>query len=227
MLLVSGSSWVNAQLAVTTATLNGTVTDPSGAIVPHATVRLSSAQNGIARTADSDASGRYTFTQLPPATYTLAIQASGFESYTQTGIVLDSGQSATQNVTLTVGATTQQIVVNAQASQLNTDNANISADIDAKHVVELPLNLRTGLPAGVGDALRVVLKRLRRRGDSGCVVIRQRLLQAGQIGKQPLRLDRIDIGTRDRVAAGRRRQSEIARGRRRVLRRHGKRPAAA
>jgi hypothetical protein len=118
-LLVSGSSWVNAQLAVTTATLNG-----------------------IARSVDSDAGGRYTFTQLPPATYTLAIQASGFESYTQTGIVLDSGQSATQNVALTVGATTQQIVVNAQASQLNTDNANISADIDAKHVVELPLNLR-------------------------------------------------------------------------------------
>ncbi len=84
-LLVSGSTWLNAQLAVTTATLNGTVTDPSGAIVPHATVRLSSAQNGIARNVDSDASGRYTFTQLPPATYTLAIQASGFESYTQTG----------------------------------------------------------------------------------------------------------------------------------------------
>jgi hypothetical protein len=142
ILLVSGSSWVNAQLAVTTATLNGTVVDPTGAIVPHATVKLSSAQNGIARSVDSDASGRYTFTQLPPATYTLAIQANGFESYTQTGIVLDSGQSATQNVTLTVGATTQQVVVNAQASQLNTDNANISADIDAKHVVELPLNLR-------------------------------------------------------------------------------------
>ena len=141
-LLVSGSSWLNAQLAVTTATLNGTVTDPTGAIVPNATVRLSSAQNGIARNVDSDAGGRYTFTQLPPATYTLAIQASGFQSYTQTGIVLDSGQSATQNVSLTVGATTQQIVVNAQASQLNTDNANISADIDAKHVVELPLNLR-------------------------------------------------------------------------------------
>jgi len=78
--LVSGSSWLNAQLAVTTATLNGTVADPTGAIVPHATVKLSSTQNGIARSVDSDAGGRYTFTQLPPATYTLAIQASGFES---------------------------------------------------------------------------------------------------------------------------------------------------
>ncbi len=116
--------------------------DPSGAIVPQSTVKITSTQNGIARTVVTDAGGRYLFTQLPPATYTLTIQANGFEGYTQTGIVLDSGQSATQNVTLTVGATSQEVVVNAQASQLNTDNANISANIDAKQVVELPLNLR-------------------------------------------------------------------------------------
>jgi len=140
--LASGPGRAVAQLAVTTATLNGTVADPSGAIVPQSTVKITSAQNGIARSVVTDAGGRYSFTQLPPATYTLTIQASGFEGYTQTGIVLDSGQSATQNVTLTVGATSQQVVVNAQASQLNTDNANISANIDAKQVVELPLNLR-------------------------------------------------------------------------------------
>ena len=110
--------------------------------MPNSTVKINSAQNGVLRSAVSDAGGRYSFTQLPLATYTLTIQANGFEGYTQTGIVLDSGRSATQNVTLVVGATTQQVVVNAQASQLNTDNANISADIDSKQVVELPLNLR-------------------------------------------------------------------------------------
>jgi hypothetical protein len=141
-LLVAGPSWICAQLAVTTATLSGIVTDPSGAVVPHSTVTLASAQNGIARTFLTDAGGRYSFTQLPPATYTLNIRADGFESYKQIGILLDAGQSATQNVALVLGATTQQVVVNAQASQLNTDNANISADIDAKQVVELPLNLR-------------------------------------------------------------------------------------
>lgn len=133
---------MNAQLAVTTATLSGTVTDPSGAVVPNSVVKLTSAQNGIQRSFTTDAGGRYSFNQLPPATYSLVIQANGFESYRQTGIVLDAGQSATQNVALVIGAATQQVVVNAQASQLNTDNANISADIDAKQVVELPLNLR-------------------------------------------------------------------------------------
>jgi hypothetical protein len=141
-LLMSNAPWLHAQLAVTTATLSGTVSDPSGAVVPQATVKLTSKQQGISRVFTSDAGGRYSFTQLPPSNYTLSIQANGFEAYQQTGIILDAGQSATQNVALVVGAATQQILVNAQASQLNTDNANVSADIDAKQIVELPLNSR-------------------------------------------------------------------------------------
>ncbi len=131
-----------AQLAVTTATLSGSVVDNSGAIVPQATVKLASVQNGITRTVTSNARGNYSFTQLPPATYTLSVAASGFEAYRQTGIALDAAQSATQNVTLTVGSVSQEIVVDAEASQINTDNANIATDINAKQVVELPLNLR-------------------------------------------------------------------------------------
>lgn len=141
-LLVLGVPWTQAQLAVTTATLSGTVTDPSGALIPQATVQLTSPEKGIKRSISSDASGHYSFSQLPPSTYTLTIQIKGFQEYQQNGIVLDAAKSATQNVALTLGADTQQIVVNAQASVLNTDNANISADIDAKQVVELPLNQR-------------------------------------------------------------------------------------
>lgn len=141
-LLVTSPTRLHAQLAVTTATLSGSVADPTGAVVPQATVKLTSTQIGISRTLTTDASGRYTFTQLPPSTYILSIEANGFETYKQTGIVLDAAQSATQNVTLIVGTAAQQVVVNAQASQLNTDNANLAASIDAKQVVELPLNLR-------------------------------------------------------------------------------------
>lgn len=141
-MLVSGSQWTHAQLAVTTATLSGTVTDPSGAIVPGASVTLASAATGTHRALTTDASGRYSFTQLPPSIYTLGIQVKGFKEYKQTGIALDAAQSASQNVTLNMGSDTQQVVVNAQASQLNTDNANIATSIDAKHIVELPLNLR-------------------------------------------------------------------------------------
>lgn len=133
---------VHAQLAVTTATLSGIVTDSSGAVVPQANVRLFSAEKGITRVYVTDASGHYSLTQLPPATYTLSIQMGGFKEYRQTGIILDAAQSASQDVMLTLGSNNEQVVVNAQASLLNTENANLSTDLDAKQVVELPLNLR-------------------------------------------------------------------------------------
>jgi len=131
-----------AQLAVTTATLAGTVTDPSGALIPQATATLTSPEQGISRTFTTDSSGHYSFGQLPASTYSLAIRAKGFKEYTQNGIALDAGRSATQDVQLSLGSESQQIIVNEQASVLNTDNANISADINAKQAVDLPLNLR-------------------------------------------------------------------------------------
>jgi hypothetical protein len=140
--LMCGPTRLHAQLAVTTATLSGSVTDPSGAVVPQAVVKLTSTLNGVNRTYTTDAVGQYIFPQLAPSTYTLLIVAKGFEAYQQTGILLDPGQTATQNVALVIGSMSQEIRVNAQASQLNTDNANVSADIDAKQIVELPLNNR-------------------------------------------------------------------------------------
>lgn len=140
--LMCGVAWMHAQLAVTTATLSGTVTDSSGAVVPGAEVRLTSIENGITRGATTDSSGHYSFTQLPPAAYSLSVKSGGFKAYVQHGIVLDAAKSASQDVTLALGAVNEQVVVNSQASLLNTENANLSADLDAKEVVELPLNLR-------------------------------------------------------------------------------------
>jgi hypothetical protein len=141
-MLVCCVPWTQAQLAVTMATLSGTVTDPSGAVIPQAAVKLTSQANGINRALTTDANGHYSFSQLPPSTYNLDIQVKGFKEYKQNGIVLDAAHSANQNVALTLGSDTQEVVVTSQASLLNTENANISADINAKQVVELPLNLR-------------------------------------------------------------------------------------
>ena len=66
----------------------------------------------------------------------------GFETYQQNGIVLDAAETASQNVTLTVGSETVSVTVTSDVSLLNTDNANVAADIDAKQIVELPLNVR-------------------------------------------------------------------------------------
>jgi Carboxypeptidase regulatory-like domain len=140
--VLAGPPPINAQLATTTATLSGTVSDPGGALIPQAKVTLTSPETGTTRESATSDSGRYSFNQLPPGTYSLTVKMEGFRPYDQTGILLDAGQTAAQNVTLTLGSQQQEVVVNAQASQLNTDNANLAASIDSKQVVELPLNLR-------------------------------------------------------------------------------------
>jgi hypothetical protein len=124
------------------ATLNGTVTDPTGLPVNGAKVTLLSAQNGITRTYTTQDSGLFTFTLLPPAVYSLEVEEIGFKDYKQQGITLDAGQTAQQNVRLTVGSTSEQVEVTAQSPLLNVDNANISSNISARQVVDLPLNLR-------------------------------------------------------------------------------------
>jgi len=141
-LLVSSAPWINAQIATTTATLSGVVTDPSGAVLPKATLTLTSSEKSITRTFNTDEGGRYFFNQLPPSAYRLTIKAKGFETYQQNGIFLDAAETATQNVTLTIGAEAISVTVTSNVSLLNTDNSNVAAVIDAKQIVELPLNVR-------------------------------------------------------------------------------------
>src|ERR1700730_18573800 len=136
---------LSAQSQAFTATINGTVTDRSGSVVAGAKVTLTSAERGITRTFVTKDTGAYTITQLPPADYTLKIEQPGFQTYEQRGISLSSGARATQDIVMSVGAVSQEVVVSDGAPLLNTENANISADISQKQVVELPLNLRNVL----------------------------------------------------------------------------------
>ena len=113
--LAGMAPWANAQLATTTATLSGVVADPTGAIVPKASVTLSSTDTGVSRTFATDATGRYLFSDLPPSAYTLTIKAGGFKEYKQSGIVLNAGETATQDVALAVGSESESVTVTADA----------------------------------------------------------------------------------------------------------------
>lgn len=132
----------HAQIATTTASISGTISDPTGAVVPNAAVTLVTPEKGITRSFTSSGTGRYLFTQLPPSVYTLTVKVRGFKTYEQAGIALNAAQSVTQDVVLTVGAETQSITITADASQLNTDNSNVAADISGKDITEYPLNIR-------------------------------------------------------------------------------------
>jgi Carboxypeptidase regulatory-like domain/TonB dependent receptor len=142
LVLFLGSPHLWAQSQAFTATISGTVTDRSGSLVSGARVTLSSAEHGITRSFTTKESGAYTITLLPPADYNLKVEQGGFQTYEQRGISLSAGATATQDVVMSVGSVTQEVVVSDSAPLLNTENANISADISQKQVVELPLNLR-------------------------------------------------------------------------------------
>ena len=139
---IAGITRLQAQSQAFTATISGTVTDTSGGVLPGAKITLISAERGITRTFTTSETGSYTFTLLPPADYVLKVEQPGFQTYEQRGVSLAAGVSVHQDITLSVGAVSQEVVVSASAPLLNADNANISADISQRQVVELPLNLR-------------------------------------------------------------------------------------
>ena len=129
------------QTLASTAAFSGSISDSSGARVPNATVLVTSPDKGITRTFKTDAAGNFSFALLPAAAYTLTVEASGFKTFRQQGINLEVGQSASQNITLTIGSA-EQIEVTAVAPLLQTENANVGAEVSTKQVTELPLNLR-------------------------------------------------------------------------------------
>ena len=140
-LLFQGVPSIYGQLT-TSASLNGTVLDSSGAVVPGASVTLTSSERSFTRISTSESNGHYVFTLLPPGTYSLRVEKTAFKAYSQTGITLNLGQPATLDITLEVGAVSQQVEVTASAPLLNTTNPNIATDLTSTQVVELPLNWR-------------------------------------------------------------------------------------
>src|SRR5579863_9835426 len=140
-----------AQSRSTTASLSGTVTDPSGARVAKAAVKLTNPENGIARTGTTTSEGEFSFALLLEGTYTLEVSAPGFKTTRQNRIVLTAGDTVAENVTLTIGAT-EQVAVNASGPLLQTQDANISTELDSKQIEELPLNLRNVLSFATLDS---------------------------------------------------------------------------
>src|SRR5208282_739534 len=92
-----------------TATIVGTVTDPSGAVVPTARIAVSNPQKGFTRNVIADSAGEYTAAKIPIGNYEVSAEATGFRKLVLTNITLDVGQTLRVNLTLTVGEQTQSI----------------------------------------------------------------------------------------------------------------------
>src|SRR5216683_3512777 len=127
---------------VNTATLLGTVKDPTGASVPSATVVVKSLGTGQERTVVTDSTGNYTFSNLQVGHYRLTVTASGFKTTTISDIELQVAQMATAIVSLEIGQASQNVTVLAELPLMNTVSSTVSQVVDTKAVESMPLNGR-------------------------------------------------------------------------------------
>jgi len=133
---------VAGQLLAQTATVRGTVTDPSGAVVPGAVITVKSAEKGWTRTTRTNESGDYVVTQLPPETYSITVQAPGFRTEERRGIILQVEQDARVSFALSLGSPQETVQVTAEAPLLESESASTGAVIDEQKIKEMPLNGR-------------------------------------------------------------------------------------
>ena len=136
-------TFCGAALAQDTASITGTVTDPSGAAVPGAKVILSNAAQGVNRTVTTNGSGDYVFPLLPIGTYDVTVTAEGFKKYQVKAAKLDVAEKARVDVHLQVGAAATEIVVQgADIAQVETQSSDLGGTVTGKQITQLELNGR-------------------------------------------------------------------------------------
>ncbi|MGH9374538.1 MAG: carboxypeptidase-like regulatory domain-containing protein, partial [Terriglobia bacterium] len=133
---------VNTYAQVVGATLTGTVSDPSGAVIPNASVAVKNVATGVVVSVVTNSAGLYSVPNLIPGTYAVTTSAKGFETQTQTGITLTVGATQTFNITLPVGQSTQKVTVSAAPPLVQLASSTVSATVNSTTMRELPLNGR-------------------------------------------------------------------------------------
>jgi hypothetical protein len=121
-----------------TSSLRGTITDAKGLVVSGANVTLSNAATGFSRTTKSDGQGVYQFLELPPASYVLTVDASGFAKVKRENVVLQVSSPATVNLSLEVGGRAEVVDVTGEAPMVNTQDATLGNVFSARQLTDLP-----------------------------------------------------------------------------------------
>lgn len=124
--------------------VTGSITDPSGAVIPNATITLVNSSTGVSRSTLANTSGIYRFGFTDVGTYTLRVSAPGFANYEVAGLEVTVGQTLVRNVQLSIAhATVQTITVQSRGVQMvNTENAEISGLVNNTTIENLPLEIR-------------------------------------------------------------------------------------
>ena len=139
------------------AEIGGTITDPSGAVIPGVSVTVTNVDTGVARATVANDLGFFIIPLLQPGNYQIELTNEGFRPIMQTGLTLHVNEQARLDFTMEVGAVTEQVTVTADTPLLETATATRGQVIDNQKIVDLPLNGRDYLQwalisAGVGRA---------------------------------------------------------------------------
>jgi outer membrane receptor protein involved in Fe transport len=134
--------WGGSALAQGTGTIHGSVTDPSGGAVVGARVTALLADRGLTRTVHTGERGEYLVPLLPVGTYSVQIEAAGFQSYRQEQIEVTANENVRVDTQVKVGAVSDSILVTAEAPQVDSRSSVVATLIDSRRVIEIPINGR-------------------------------------------------------------------------------------
>jgi len=137
LFLALGTVAANGQSV--TGRIKGTVTDPTGAVVPSAAITATNSATGVKYTSKTGANGDYLFPQLPTGTYSVSATAPGFKTFTATGIVINIDEEYVESIKLPVGGSNETLEVAADAVQVNTTDMQLNNIVSSEQMVELPL----------------------------------------------------------------------------------------
>jgi hypothetical protein len=129
-------------LAQVTDQMSGVAKDSTGAAVPGVEVTVTQTETGFTKSTMTNESGNYLLTQLPLGPYRLEAKKAGFQTYAQTGIVLQVGTNPVIPLSLSVGAVAESVEVQANVNQVETQNMGVGSVVENQRVIDLPLNGR-------------------------------------------------------------------------------------
>jgi hypothetical protein len=144
-LLALCATFAFAQTATTSARMDGTVTDPQGAIVVGADITVLNSNTGASFKATTDDHGQWILASMPQATYRLTVTMKGFRTAAVDSVIMNAGVPATVNVKLEVGAVAEVVEVSGAQELVQTSTAAVNNSLEKRQMTELPTITRGGL----------------------------------------------------------------------------------
>src|SRR5262249_59334704 len=132
-----------AHAQVSGATLSGTVSDASGAVIPGAMISIKNRDTGIVRNVMTDEAGFYSAPNLQAGNYDVTASQAGFSTVMQSNIVLTVGAQQQLNISMKIGEAAQVVEVTEAVPLVQLSTSTISTEIDSKKILEMPLNGRS------------------------------------------------------------------------------------